>query len=85
MLIEARMYPCRDSKKCRHFRNDTYLIFSVLSSSQIALIFDEQYSEHETVETGDVTSPAHWFLRDQSRAIVRTENVTPITNNSVLL
>jgi hypothetical protein len=50
MLIEVRMCPCRDSKKCRHFRNDTYLIFSVLSSSQSALIFDEQHFEHETVE-----------------------------------
>jgi hypothetical protein len=59
MLTGVLMCPCRDSKKCRHFRNDTYLIFSVLSSSQSALIFDQQHSEHETVERGDVTSPAH--------------------------
>jgi hypothetical protein len=55
MLIEVLMCPCRDSKKCRHFRNDTYLfdLFSS-SSSQSALMFDEQHFEHETVERGQV-------------------------------
>jgi hypothetical protein len=36
VLIEVSMCPCRDSKKCSYFRNDTYLICSTLSSSPSA-------------------------------------------------